>query len=74
MVRRQVGRLERPPHSGELIRAKEPLAIRVAKLVVRAGIDADMEVVHTYEGTDTIQPLIIGREITGTSAFTEPGA
>src|SRR5690606_9304844 len=29
----------------------------------------DMEVVYTYEGTDTIQPLLIGREITGISAF-----
>ncbi len=29
----------------------------------------DMEVVHTYEGTDFIQSLIIGREITGIAAF-----
>ena len=29
----------------------------------------DMEVVHTYEGTDFIQSLIVGREITGVSAF-----
>jgi len=29
----------------------------------------DMEVVYTYEGTDTIQSLLIGREITGVSAF-----
>ncbi|MEW6638017.1 MAG: acyl-CoA dehydrogenase family protein [Actinomycetota bacterium] len=29
----------------------------------------DMEVVHTYEGTDTIQSLIIGRDVTGISAF-----
>ena len=29
----------------------------------------DMEVVHTYEGTDSIQSLILGREITGLSAF-----
>lgn len=29
----------------------------------------DMEVVHTYEGTDFMQSLIIGREITGISAF-----
>jgi len=29
----------------------------------------DMEVVHTYEGTDFIQSLIVGREITGISAF-----
>ena len=25
----------------------------------------DMEVVHTYEGTDNIQSLLIGRDITG---------
>lgn len=29
----------------------------------------DMEVVHTYEGTDSIQSLILGRRITGISAF-----
>ncbi|MHA7141556.1 acyl-CoA dehydrogenase family protein [Arthrobacter sp. Bz4] len=29
----------------------------------------DMEVVHTYEGTDSIQSLLIGRDITGISAF-----
>ena len=28
-----------------------------------------MEVVHTYEGTDSIQSQILGREITGLSAF-----
>ncbi len=30
---------------------------------------ADMEAVFTYEGTDTVQSLIVGREITGTQAF-----
>lgn len=30
----------------------------------------DMEVVSTYEGTDSMQALIIGRKITGISAFT----
>ncbi|GAB3194486.1 acyl-CoA dehydrogenase family protein [Nesterenkonia suensis] len=30
----------------------------------------DMEVVSTYEGTDSMQALIVGREITGLSAFT----
>jgi glutaryl-CoA dehydrogenase len=29
----------------------------------------DMEIVDTYEGTDTIQSLIIGRDVTGISAF-----
>ncbi len=30
---------------------------------------ADMEAVVTYEGTDTVQSLIVGREITGFQAF-----
>jgi glutaryl-CoA dehydrogenase len=30
---------------------------------------ADMEAVYTYEGTDAIQSLIVGREITGHGAF-----
>ena len=32
----------------------------------------DMEVISTYEGTDSMQALIVGREITGVSAFTRP--
>lgn len=30
----------------------------------------DMEVVHTYEGTESMQALILGRAITGLAAFT----
>ena len=30
---------------------------------------ADIEAIHTYEGTETMQALIIGRGITGISAF-----
>jgi glutaryl-CoA dehydrogenase len=30
---------------------------------------ADIEAVYTYEGTDSIQSLIVGRAVTGTSAF-----
>jgi glutaryl-CoA dehydrogenase len=30
----------------------------------------DIEVLHTYEGTETIQTLIVGRDITGVGAFT----
>jgi glutaryl-CoA dehydrogenase len=30
---------------------------------------ADVESVHTYEGTETIQSLIVGRAITGLGAF-----
>lgn len=29
----------------------------------------DTEVVHTDEGTDSIQSLIVGRDVTGISAF-----
>jgi glutaryl-CoA dehydrogenase len=29
----------------------------------------DIEVLHTYEGTETMQALIVGRDITGVSAF-----
>jgi glutaryl-CoA dehydrogenase len=31
---------------------------------------ADMEAVHTFEGTETMQTLIVGRDITGVGAFT----
>lgn len=30
---------------------------------------ADIEAIHTYEGTESIQALLIGRDITGISAF-----
>jgi glutaryl-CoA dehydrogenase len=29
----------------------------------------DIEILHTYEGAETIQTLIVGRDITGKSAF-----
>lgn len=41
--------------------------ILVANRVARHR--ADIEALHTYEGTETIQALIIGRSITGISAF-----
>jgi glutaryl-CoA dehydrogenase len=31
---------------------------------------ADMETIHTYEGTETMQTLIVGKDITGVGAFT----
>jgi len=31
---------------------------------------ADIESIHTFEGTETIQRLIVGRDVTGVSAFT----
>jgi glutaryl-CoA dehydrogenase len=30
----------------------------------------DIEALHTFEGTAAIQTLIVGRDITGASAFT----
>jgi glutaryl-CoA dehydrogenase len=30
---------------------------------------ADIEAIHTYEGTETIQTLIVGRDLTGVGAF-----
>jgi Acyl-CoA dehydrogenases len=30
---------------------------------------ADMEAIHTYEGTETIQTLFVGRDVTGVGAF-----
>ena len=29
----------------------------------------DIESIHTFEGTETMQTLIVGRDITGVSAF-----
>lgn len=34
-----------------------------------ARIFADVEALHTYEGTETVQALLIGRSITGNSTF-----
>jgi len=30
---------------------------------------ADIEAIYTYEGTEAIQTLLVGRDITGVSAF-----
>ena len=30
---------------------------------------ADIEAIHTYEGTESVQSLIVGRDLTGFSAF-----
>jgi glutaryl-CoA dehydrogenase len=30
---------------------------------------ADIEAIHTYEGTESVQALLIGRDITALSAF-----
>jgi hypothetical protein len=34
----------------------------------------DIEVIHTYEGTETMKTLIVGRDITGFGAFTREAA
>ncbi len=34
---------------------------------------ADIEAIHTFEGTETMQTLIVGRDITGVSAFSGRG-
>ena len=31
---------------------------------------ADIESIHTFEGTETVQTLLVGRDITGIAAFT----
>jgi glutaryl-CoA dehydrogenase len=31
---------------------------------------ADIEAIHTFEGTETIRTLIVGRDVTGGRAFT----
>ena len=31
---------------------------------------ADIEAIHTYEGTETMQTLIVGRDVTDVGAFT----
>ena len=38
-------------------------------LPAMARMDADLEAIHTFEGTETMQTLIVGRDITGISAF-----
>lgn len=42
---------------------------QVACLMDVARHHADIEAVYTYEGTDTMQSLIMGRAITGIDAF-----
>jgi glutaryl-CoA dehydrogenase len=32
----------------------------------------DMEAIHTFEGTETMPTLIVGREVTGIGAFAKP--
>ena len=36
---------------------------------VVARHQADMEAIFTYEGTDHVQTLVVGRKITGIAAF-----
>ena len=34
-----------------------------------ARMEVDLEAIHTFEGTETMQTLIVGRDITGVGAF-----
>ena len=51
------------------------MPLRPALGVVRAPVRnlsaqmTDMEAVYTYEGTDSMRSLVVGREITGLRAF-----
>jgi hypothetical protein len=36
---------------------------------VGAALQRGGEIIHTYEGTETMQTLIVGRDITGIGAF-----
>jgi hypothetical protein len=40
------------------------------KARVLAADARDLEAIHTFEGTETMQTLIVGRDITGIGAFT----
>ena len=43
-----------------------------AEMTVENGVIqhmADIEAIHTYEGTESVQALLLGRDITGMSAF-----
>jgi glutaryl-CoA dehydrogenase len=50
-------------------RAEMPWSLirRIGELGI---VGEDIEAIHTYEGTETMQTLIVGRDITGASAFT----
>jgi glutaryl-CoA dehydrogenase len=49
--------------TGPAGRQRHPLDFHVVRHI------ADMEAIHTYEGTETIQTLIVGKDITGVGAF-----
>lgn len=74
-------RLRRGAHLHQAPRAVRPPAVQLPDRPGPTGEDArgahrDAAVLpadrslHTYEGTETMQTLIVGRDITGTSAFT----
>jgi alkylation response protein AidB-like acyl-CoA dehydrogenase len=50
-----------------LVRTREFVGILLEFHVIRHL--ADIESIHTFEGTETIQALIVGRDITGVGAF-----
>jgi alkylation response protein AidB-like acyl-CoA dehydrogenase len=58
--------LTEPEHGSDVVRLSTR-ARRQADGVARHH--ADIEAVYTYEGTDSVQSLIVGRAITGISTF-----
>jgi len=51
-----------------LVKRLPELGILLDYQVMRHMVD--LEAIHTFEGTETMQTLIVGREITGIGAFT----
>jgi hypothetical protein len=45
-------------------------AFAAVRRFVDTEVMADLEAIHTFEGTETMQTLIVGRDITGVGAFT----
>jgi hypothetical protein len=67
-------RHRRRGHQGIRVRRDEPDGVRAGNgilldyQVMRHMVD--LEAIHTFEGTETMQALIVGRAITGLGAFT----
>lgn len=56
-----------PIASYQLVQDK--LSRMLAEITAMARHHADMEAIFTFEGTDSVQSMIVGREITGISAI-----
>jgi alkylation response protein AidB-like acyl-CoA dehydrogenase len=55
-------------HAPPQVRDGRPNGILLDYQVMRHMVD--LEAIHTFEGTETMQTLIVGRAITGIGAFT----